>query len=464
MKLIVRSILFTTFILFSQSGYTAAFVTTNAAGPPTVSFFDMKFWQNAVSTSAAGSAVATSANNASLTTALGKSVPLPANFAASIPRATLAQSAAKILVRGTAVGLAGFALYDLLHSHIGLNADGSLTSNTYTRSGTGCWGHSPYNFTGTTAQYVSYWITFETNCFAQYQPGWTSTVTVVSDGVYHETMFNASGVQQFSGNATLTLVGSTQIAPADSDLSSAIQNSPATESQIFDRALKDSVDNGIDFGTSGLMTPATPLTSNAIPVVGPEEVISTEQISNPDGTTSTRTTKNQTTATPVSTGTTIADKALEWQTSDKTTTTTVNNTTNVTTTTTTNTNYGSSTTQQPQKIDWGSFVGSNPGDGFVDGKAMVNTSLCGGNCSQALNCSTGSCTIAERINAIKTKYAVAPIATGICPAIDMDLSAQFFGAHHVTEHCDLAESVRGIVATIFTILTAIGVITIIMSA
>lgn len=114
------------------------------------------------------------------------------------------------------------------------------------------------------------------------------------------------------------------------------------------------------------------------------------------------------------------------------------------------------------------FTGSEHGSGKEDGQGLVNDALqtlCGGeNCAATPSCSTGNCSPSERLTQLKTKYSVNPAASGTCPAINIDLSAQHWGNHHVTAHCDLMEQVRGAVSTIMSIMIALGVVTIILGA
>lgn len=73
-----------------------------------------------------------------------------------------------------------------------------------------------------------------------------------------------------------------------------------------------------------------PITVNAPPAAGPETQVSTRQVPNADGTTSTETVKTQTTVTPTAApGGTVDNPGVTFPSKTTTTTTTINNTTNV---------------------------------------------------------------------------------------------------------------------------------------
>ncbi|WGS84973.1 hypothetical protein [Methylomonas sp. UP202] len=424
---------------------------------------DLAWLAEATGTTVSGSldALLSKPVNGTLTTAKGAKIPLPANWSAAIPRATVAQAAGKLLARATPVGLAGLALYQLLHSSIGLNADGSQTVQaddyTYTQSPFGIFSCPTQSFgPGTTASVGSAYLSWLQSC----HPGYNDTVAgnVVSQGVYHVKLtLGSQNTGEFNVSFAPVSGSTTTRVPTEADLGTAIQNSPAPTAGIADGVIKDAKTANIDFSSLDFLKPVQPTTVSAQPVVGPEEVIDVATSG-----TKTTTTKVQTTATPKVTGTTVGDQALQWETADKATKTTTDSATGVTTTETTTTSYGTSTTQQ--QPDYGKFAGTGPGDGYADGLTFINSKLCGGNCAAAFSCATGNCTVAERVNVLKTKYSVSPMSSGTCPALDMDLSGQGYGTHHTTEHCDLAETVRGVVATIMTLLTAAAVISIILTA
>ncbi|WP_426993796.1 hypothetical protein [Methylomonas sp. CM2] len=425
-------------------------------------------WLNSAIASAgsAGDAILSRSVDGSLLTNQGKKIPLPANWSAAIPRATAAQAAGKLLARATPIGLAGLALYELLHNDVGLNSDGTRTvqadNYTYSQAPFGIFSCPTHSFgPGTTASVGSAYLSWLQSC----HPGYSDTVSgnVVSQGSYHvKLMLGSTNTGEFTVNFSPVSGSTTTVTPTEADLGTAIQNSSVPTADIAKDVIADAKTANIDFGGLGLLTPVQPTTITASPVVAGEETIATEIIPNADGTTSTRTTKVQTTATPKVTGTTVGDQALEWETSDKQTRTTTNNATGVTTTETTTTSYGTTTTQQ--KPDYGTFAGTDPGDGFTDGRNKVKTALCGGNCNQSFNCAAGTCSVSERMATLRTKYSLAPTASGTCPAITMDLSAVGYGSHSSTEHCDLMESVRVQVGIIMSIMIALGVFTIILGA
>ncbi|OHX37214.1 hypothetical protein BJL95_21345 [Methylomonas sp. LWB] len=432
---------------------------------------DLAWLAEATGTTVSGSldALLSKPVNGTLTTAKGAKIPLPANWSAAIPRATVAQAAGKLLVRATPVGLAGLALYQLLHTNIGMNTDGTVSGYSMpavsevcgggTENPTAVWSRAAA--TGSLQSVAAAWAAAGTAhdalCWPTHHALWTvQTCSGSSCSVKITSSCCGTTYTSYSPVAGATYT------PSESDLGAAIQNSPAATGEIAQDVIKDAKTANIDFGGLGFLTPVQPTTITASPVVAGEETIATEIIPNADDTTSTRTTKLQTTATPKVTGTTVGDQALEWETSDKQTRTTTNNATGVTTTETTTTSYGTSTTQQ--KPDYGTFAGTDPGDGFTDGRNKVKTALCGGNCNQSFNCAAGTCSVSERMATLRTKYSLAPTASGTCPAITMDLSAVGYGSHSSTEHCDLMESVRVQVGIIMSIMIALGVFTIILGA
>lgn len=84
-----------------------------------------------------------------------------------------------------------------------------------------------------------------------------------------------------------------------------------------------------------VLPPDSPLTIYAPPVTTPEKTVKTRTIPLSDGTVNTETTKEKTTVTPTTSGTTVADTKTTYPTTTTQTTTTTNNTTNITNTTTT---------------------------------------------------------------------------------------------------------------------------------
>lgn len=135
---------------------------------------------------------------------------------------------------------------------------------------------------------------------------------------------------------------------------------------------------------------SSPLTVTAPQVVAPAKVVSTTQLQNPDGSTSTQTVSNQTTVTPsVSSPGTPANPTFSYPSTTTVTTTTTNNTTNVsnqTTTTTVNnpvtpskpadtpTDYNREVTQKQvlQQLD-GSLIPSAPEDQAVRVKTQTES-------------------------------------------------------------------------------------------
>lgn len=428
---------------------------------------DLAWLAEATGTTVSGSldALLSKPVNGTLTTAKGAKIPLPANWSAAIPRATAAQAAGKLLARATPIGLAGLALYQLLHNDVGLNSDGTVAGYVFNVPTYTCSGHTVPTLaasgtpSSTCSQLVGWLNSRDSICYPA--NGASTTMTSVSGAscVTHTTYTNGNP----ASNWTYSMTAGSPATPTEPELGTAIQNSPAPTADIAQDVIKDAKTANIDFGGLGFLTPIQPTTITASPVVAPEETIATEIIPNADGTTSTRTTKVQTTATPKVTGTTVGDQALEWETSDKQTRTTTNNATGVTTTETTTTSYGTSTTQQ--QPDYGKFAGTGPGDGYADGLSFINSKLCAGNCAAAFSCATGNCTVAERVNSLKTKYVVSPSASGTCPPMHFDFGAYMgLGSLDITEHCTLLESMRPTLNIVLTLVIALSFIAIVLSA
>ncbi|WP_157198079.1 hypothetical protein [Methylomonas sp. DH-1] len=148
---------------------------------------------------------------------------------------------------------------------------------------------------------------------------------------------------------------------------------------------------------------------------------------------------------------------------------TTNNDTGEVTETTTQTNHGQTVvennTTNTQQIEWGTFTGASPDDGYADGLAFINDKLCNGDCDASPTCSTGTCSVSERIDDLQETYGVNPTASGDCPAISFDFG-QFMelGLVESTYHCDLLESMRTSLAAIMSLVIAITCISIILSA
>lgn len=426
---------------------------------------DLLWLSDATTTQGTLSALMNKPFSGSMTTALGKSIPLPANWSAAIPRATLAASAANVLKRAGGYGLAAYTVYSVLSPMIGLNEDGTVTTSqlldSYNASYTfnACPAFSGTQTTSGSTAAVCSWMSGKVSA-AYSVCGYSGPPTVVPDG---------QGSCKYSTGSTVPIAwaqigGSVPVTTSlsESELATRIQNSSATDKALLDAALADSVAHSFSNDMVKILPSSTPATVTASPVVGPDEVVSTAQVQNGDGTTSTVQKKAKTTATPQVLGSTAGDLNLEWQTSTTETTTTTNNSTNATTVSTSVVNHGTTTTEKP--VDYGKFSGSDPGDAFADGKAKIQTALCGGNCAQALTCAAGVCSVSERIETIKTKYTLGTTYSGECPAFTFDISGQGYGSHSSTAYCGLAESVRGSVATIITIAIALSVVMIILGA
>lgn len=432
--------------------------------PANISPNDLAWLAEATSTQGTLSALLSKPVNGSLMTAQGKALPLPANWSAAIPRATLAASAANVLKRAGGYGLAAYTLYSVLSPVMGLNGDGTVTTtlspDTYNASYAfnACPAYQGTQSTSGSTAAVCSWMSGKVAA-AYSACGYSGPPTVSPDG-QGNCKYSTGGVvpltwQQIGG-------GTVTSNPTEAELSDKIQSSSVSDKALLDAALADSVAKSYSNDMVRILPANNPVSITASPVTAPQETLSTATVPNADGTTSTVTKKSTVTATPQVSGSTAADAKIEWTTTNVDVTTSTNNSTNVTTTTTTTTNEGTATTQKP--TDYGTFSGASPDDAFVTGKAKIQASLCGGNCATALSCSNGTCTPTERINLLKAKYSLATTSSGTCPAFTMDISGQGYGSHTSTAYCDLAESVRSQVATIISLVIAIGFIVIVLGA
>ncbi len=343
-------VLFIVLIIDAFSPARAAVVVT----PASVNTASASFWSGSILSSVGGSAVVSKAIQGTVTTAKGSAVALPANWTATIPRATLSASAANIIKRAGVYGLAAYSLYSLLSPAINLNSDGTINaipdSYTYTYAA-GTFGQPCYttqNYSGTTASICSavnaqrstwYSCSNTSNFVATGAPsnGDKGYCVIVSNQTPVHTLSPVSG-------------GTSPQSVTESDLASRIQSSSVASGDLFGAQLADinaGRGNGIDFGAA-VVPRNTPTAVTASPVTGPAETISTATTPNPDGSTTTTTKPAQTTATPKISGNTAGDAALDWETSTTTTTTAHNNTTGQDQVSTETTNNGTTTTAQPQ--------------------------------------------------------------------------------------------------------------------
>jgi len=339
------------------------------------------WWQGATAVSNASGAQLSKGVAASLLTSLGAANSLPATLSTTVPRATLAAGAAKLLKNAGGVGLAAYALYALLSPVIGLDADGNINDLVFLPSvETACYGYSvPQAGPGTpgdvcnarasacTANAAAY-IAAHPNGASVY---WSATASSsMCTFTVHDT--TAADVVYTVGLSNST--GSSGQAPSEALLADTINNSNVASHDLWMKELQDFVahPNGIDFGLN-ILPHTNPVAIAASPVVMPEEVISTQTVTNPDGTTTTVTTKSQVTATPHVSGDTVGDVASEWRTAEKQTQTAVNNATGATTTTVTNTDQGNTTTKQAGNFNCPDCAKETTLQSFKEGTAKTIT-------------------------------------------------------------------------------------------
>lgn len=168
-------------------------------------------------------------------------------------------------------------------------------------------------------------------------------IGLFADASYPTTQDRQTCPAQYTLGNSVCRADFPKLLPAqDSDVMKAVQDrqkaSPEYSAQIY-RAGQSDLKNH-----PGLMSPAdmvpndTGLSTTSGPVTSPKQRVSTSQISNSDGTTSTVNVDTQSTVTPQTTGSQVSNSNTQFPITTTTTTTTINNTTNVTNiTTTTNT-------------------------------------------------------------------------------------------------------------------------------
>lgn len=318
---------------------TSAFATS--VTPPIPNWSDLAAVNGGYTVSGgAGEAVVSRISTGSLVTNTGRIIPLAANFTAQIPRSTLAQAAAKIIKKAGPAGLLAWGLYELLSPMIGLNSDGtiSLSAGTYSADvGSSCYNSSqqwstPLALADAIHTQCASSGNYSTNCTA-IQCTWT---------------YNGGNSSGGPVGVTFTSSGSSVPVPVtEQELKDKIEQSPATPAQIFDRALEDTVRQGIKNKDVQLIPDIAPATATGTPATSPAETVRTTTSPNPDGTTTTTTEQEQVTATPSPRGTTAGDSAVDWNVETSRTTTVRNNTSGETKVTTEVTNAGTSTATKP---------------------------------------------------------------------------------------------------------------------
>lgn len=363
-----------------------------SVSPATINTGSASWWSGFTAVSNATGAQVSKGVTASLLSSLGASNSLSATISTTVPRATLASSAAKILRGASPGGLASMALFAAVSAAISMNDDGTVTTTgtpttTYsdaTSTGT-CWltGGSSLGVMSvgscfaaiqTYNTYVSSWCSYDGTRMA------TKSATggcALSNGFMDKSSLQctAPAVPDYSrGQCATTVTPTTTATPTQSELQTAIQNSTTPSHDLFVAQMNDILSHkagNIDFGAE-VMPKTQAATVSASPVTGPAEVVAIETTPNPDGSTTTTTRTEQTTATPSPRGSTVGDIGVDWQTTTTTTKTAHNNTTGTDAVTTTTENAGTSTTQQPQQqsdlcqlhpeIAACASLGSNPSD------------------------------------------------------------------------------------------------------
>lgn len=129
------------------------------------------------------------------------------------------------------------------------------------------------------------------------------------------------------------------VAPfTDAELEQSLQQKMDAEfafnKRMYDAMQRDAARDPLAIPVPDLMPDSTPLAVTAPPVTSPVKTTGTKQIPNADGSTSTETTTQQTTVSPVTSGTTVGNAKTSYPASTTTTTTNINNTTQVTNVTT----------------------------------------------------------------------------------------------------------------------------------
>lgn len=306
-------------------------------------------------------------NNGTLTTSLGRSIPLPANFSAAIPRASATQAAVKLLRSAGPYGLAAFGLYQLLSPLIRMHDDGSVDGvstppdtcqNDCQPKMDSCLAHAAAMNKSAYAPYSS--LGYTTSCTDQPASHRIHELIKSSGGgtvlsqywLYTQTTPESDYCQLPSiYDATTKQCTGVPTQLTDSELQQKINDSAASSPDLVQKTLDDAVSKNIDLGDSSMISPSSQVAVEASPFTSPSEEISRVTSPNPDGSTSTAV-KNQTvTATPQPSGSTAADASVTWNVSTTTTTTTTNNTTNITTTTTEINNLGNQTEPKGHQSD-----------------------------------------------------------------------------------------------------------------
>jgi hypothetical protein len=134
----------------------------------------------------------------------------------------------------------------------------------------------------------------------------------------------------------------------NTDLQTRMNQDYAANQRLMNAMRADQAVNSDLWPNSKLVPDTTPVTVTAPAVTTPQTVTGTRTIAQADGSTNTETTKQQTTVTPTTTGSTVSDSKTTFPSVTTTTVSTVNNVSNVTTTNTTVTTTATPDVVQPQ--------------------------------------------------------------------------------------------------------------------
>lgn len=323
-----------------------------ARGPSSISQFIPS-----PSTITSGAAELTSAGSALVPTSTGL-VTVPTSLAVDIAApevATMAGAAFEALSGPVGAAYTGYQLYQLLKTTNLIGCPGSFfcmsdPSQPVVYPGTWSYPYGP-NTTDVVSVCNAY--------VAARTPAITAgSAHIVPSGVdlqCHGTMsgadvalFSFAPVSSGTCPTGYTLQGSscvtTSTVPADANaVSSAVAASEASDPSFASKvvkALQSDANNNPSTAPpfSSLVPSDATVTASAAPVTGPATVVNVQSVQNPDGTTSTITTTDQNTVTPVSSGNTPSTFSETYNVQDTSTVVNHNNTTNVTTTTTNVTN------------------------------------------------------------------------------------------------------------------------------
>ena len=311
-----------------------------------------------------GNVAATASGPVTVRTPSGFSIPVPTSATATVPKAAVAKAAAKFAARAVPFVGTGFAAYDLYNEikNSGIqtcpppdffcrpSVPTTVPNFRWTPAGYGGWHVTPELAAEFASKLVCQANTSYSGCYVkqlflnhaenataqiEYNVGLGKSNTLVTIQRYVGCPDNyalSNGVCTYTG--TVQPGGKYTEAELEQALLDKINADSANSKRYYDALRADNARNRM-LQDSEIVDPATPVVYNAPPVTTTERVVSTQTFTNPDGTTSTQTTKETVKVTPTTSGTTVGTGSITFPSQTTTTTTTVNNTTNNTTTTTT---------------------------------------------------------------------------------------------------------------------------------